>query len=132
MLAPAARPGAGPRMGRPPPGVEVTFRSAEGVTYFLGEVARQELCLEPDSGCAEPPVTLAWPNGERQRLLRVERGAARPGDVADVGFMGQGFRLVDGPADRSAQVLTILEQLVALNKSAKDNPAPGVVTLVGR
>ncbi|MEO7026195.1 MAG: hypothetical protein ABI056_01425, partial [Caulobacteraceae bacterium] len=124
MLGPAPS-----RAGRSP-GIEATFRSAEGVTYFLGEVARQELCLEPDENCRESPI-LVGPAIGGQHLLRVERGGPQRGDVAAVSYLGQGFRLPGGADDRSAQVLTILGQLLDLNKSAKDNPAPSVVTLVG-
>lgn len=115
-----------------PAGIEATFRSAEGVTYFLGEIVRQQLCLEADEDCREPPIAVGGgPGWPAQTLLRVERGAGRAGDVADIAYLGQAFRLRGGANDRSAQVLTILGELVNLNKSAKDNPAPSVVTLVG-
>jgi hypothetical protein len=114
----------------------VSLRSAEGVTYYLGELLRQQLCLQGDGGCAESAPRLVMVRNEAHDdtptpLFEAAMRTPRPSDLLTVRYLGRSFCLAGDQGDRSAQVLTILGQLVNLNKSAKDNPSPNVVTLVG-
>ncbi len=115
----------------------VSLRSAEAVTYYLGEVLRQQLCLDADGRCRDPVSRLVMVRSDAHDdpptpLFEAAMRAPRPHDLVAVRYMGQTICVAGDKADRSAQVLTILGQLLNLNKSAKDNPAPNIVTLVGR
>ena len=114
----------------------VSLRSAEAVTYYLGELVRQQLCLQADGRCDQPTPRLVMVRNEAHDdtptpLFEVARRSPRPRDLVAVRYLGESFCVAGDQDDRSAQVLTILGQLVNLNKSAKDNPAPNIVTLVG-
>ncbi len=114
----------------------VSLRSAEGVTYYLGEVLRQQLCLDADGRCGDFAPRLVMVRSDTHDdaptpLFEAAQRSPRPHDLVAVRYMGKSFSLAGDQGDRSAQVLTILGQLVNLNKSAKDNPAPNIVTLVG-
>jgi hypothetical protein len=114
----------------------VSLRSAEGVTYYLGEVLRQQICLDGDGRCGgfSPRLVLVRSDvhdDDPTPLFEAVKRPSRPHDLVAVRYMGQTFCVSGGDGDRSAQVLTILGQLVNLNKSAKDNPSPNIVTLVG-
>jgi hypothetical protein len=117
-------------------GLVVTLRSAEGVTYYLGEVLRQEICLDGSGECRDfTPRLIMVRNGSRDDpptpLFEAVKRSPNRRDLVAVRYMDQMFCLPGDQSDRSAQVLTILGQLVNLNKSAKDNPASNIVTLVG-
>ena len=114
----------------------VSLRSAEAVTYYLGEVLRQQLCLDADGRCGDYASRLVMVRSDVHDdaptpLFEAAMRNPRPQDLVAVRYMGQSFCVAGDQADRSAQVLTILGQLLNLNKSAKDNPAPNIVTLVG-
>ncbi len=114
----------------------VTLRSAEGVTYYLGELLRQQLCLGGGGGCdgSGPREVMVRSDAYDETptpLFEAAMRPPRPHDLVTLRYMGESFCLAGDQSDRSAQVLTILGQLVNLNKSAKDNPAPNIVTLVG-
>ena len=114
----------------------VSLRSAEAVTYYLGEVVREQLCLDGDGRCGDFASRRVMVRSDVHDdaptpLFEVAMRSPRPRDLVAVRYMGQSFSVAGGQDDRSAQVLTVLGQLLNLNKSAKDNPAPNIVTLVG-
>jgi hypothetical protein len=114
----------------------VSLRSAEAVTYYLGEVLRQQLCLDANGRCGDFASRLVMVRSDVHDdaptpLFVAALRAPRPRDLVAVRYMGQTICVAGDEANRSAQVLTVLGQLLNLNKSAKDNPAPNIVTLVG-
>lgn len=98
-------------------------RSTEGVIYYLGEITRHQL-----SG---PDQTVMVRGGGDRPLFVVHRGLVA-GALTQVTFMGQTYAIAADNEERTTQVLSLLTQLISLNKSAKDLPATNVFTIVGR
>lgn len=136
--------------------LELQPRSTQEVVYALGEIARCQLHLDPKVGCragdpliqrerdakadAESPIL-------RDTLFRVRTTeelplpsqAARSPSGAKTDYIhvsahygSQDYFVVMDPSgsDRSGQVLSIVSQLLALNRSAKDFPTPSVIPLL--
>ena len=128
-------------------GLKAEPRSTEGVIYFLGEIARcEEFDLKgrpnwKQPECKTPPTiwvdypdprsdTLFQIRERKDALAQVDKRAsdivsARWGDDADVAVV-----LDPTGRDRSSQVLRVVSQLLALNRSAKDFPTPSVLPLI--
>lgn len=107
----------------------LTTRSVEGVIQFLGEMVRTEL------GIGDRPATsLAIPmgGGREFRLFRMVRGIpSRPG--AWVTYAGEVYGIeVDptGEQDSSSRVIQMLTDLLALQSSAKNLPAPNIISVI--
>ena len=126
---------------------EIVFktRSVEGVIYFLGEIARAELhpgdpSAKPfvpwlptaprQQGTESPPTSTC--NVARDILFSIDH-VAMPGAIS-TNYEGTNYSVpVDlAGCDRSAQVLEIVAQLLALNSSAKDLPTPNIIPLITR
>lgn len=110
-------------------GLVFTIRSAEGIIYHLGEIARGELGIAADR--AVPPPLVITALGE-DRLFDVRhscRGAPREIGIA---FAGARYCIGIDPTgeDRSAEVMELVLQLLALENSAKNLPAPGVISIL--
>jgi hypothetical protein len=108
-------------------------RSVEGVIYYLGEWARSELGLgEP---AATPIVTYTNPQGEAGEniLFQIGRGTGR-GSSIDTAYQGSDYHINVDPTghDRTSQVMELVTELLALNNSAKDLPAPSVLPVITR
>jgi hypothetical protein len=133
--------------------VQVQPRSTEGIVYFLGEIARCDLRLDKLSVCDVPKVYVPYrPEGQsREDILfavsstKVAQPSAKesgeaapekdpPPQFIDVDWSGQRYTVLVDPTavDRSGQVLRVVTQLLALNRSAKDFPAPAVVPIISR
>jgi len=131
--------------------VQVQPRSTEGIIYFLGEIARCNLALDPLSVCNTLPTVFVDyrkpPQSSEDVLFAVStkklKQAPAQGEPASsnaathliaVDWSGERYTVnVDASAvDRSGQVLRIVTQLLALNRSAKDFPAPAVVPIISR
>ena len=121
--------------------VQVEPRSTEGIIYYLGEIGRCEMGLDTTSACVTPTLKVGYrPAGAPEDILfTVKRGdASRPSlaesdaDTVAVNWAGSRYSVPIDPSaqDRSGQVLRVLTQLVALNRSAKDFPAPAVVPII--
>ena len=69
-------------------------------------------------------------NGRREILFKIETGAGR-GSSIGTSFDGIEYHIDIDPSghrDRSAQVLGLVMELLALNTAAKELPAPSVIT----
>lgn len=121
--------------------IKVHPRSTEGVIYFLGEIARCELMLNPYVECkSHTPsfqaesneVTLfnVW-NGEATDSPSTLSPKVKPRYITIV-LDGENYTVAIDPTghDRTGAVLGIVTQLLALNRSAKDFPAPSVIPLI--
>jgi hypothetical protein len=112
-------------------------RSTEGMIYFLGEIARCSLRLDSLSLCSIPTIRVPYHKTD-DVVFAVSKGDPEPTPaedrlrVIDVTWSGDRYTVnVDPTAvDRSGQVLRIITQLLALNRSAKDFPAPAVVPII--
>jgi len=115
-------------------------RSTEGIIYYLGEIARCNLQLDDQSACTTTPkVHTGYRAGDDDDLFKlspspVDRSSpseSKSGAI-EVDWTGARYRVDMDPKakDRSGQVLRVLTQLVALNRSAKDYPTPAVVPII--
>lgn len=109
--------------------LKITPRSTEGIIYFLGEIARVELGLS-----GEPAYTpkIRVREDEEDTLFALRRESADPS--LTVAYGGAPYSIAADPRNRdhSGQVLDLVLQLLALNSSAKDLPAPNIITIPGR
>jgi hypothetical protein len=108
--------------------LEISTRSTEGIIYFLGEIARGELNLTGEKLFVP---TLRF-DKEEDTLFALRRG--RADESLSVAYEGVDYTVVTDPSarDHSSQVLDLVQQLLALNSSAKDLPAPNIITVIGR
>jgi hypothetical protein len=107
-----------------------TIRSTLGIIYYLGEISRGNLRLVDAAGFVEP--ILSFPGSDKpDRLVNLRKATGDP--ALTVGYEGTDYSVpVDpGYSDHSSQVLDLVEQLAALNSSAKDLPSSSVVNLIG-
>ena len=118
--------------------LQITLRSVEGIIYYLGEIAREELGLQTriGTGAPVPPFTPMIrvdvpPQSYSQSLFRIEPVGAGTQTLTAV-FQGTrfGVRLSPSGDDRSTQVMELVLEALALNNSAKDQPAPSVITIL--
>ena len=118
--------------------LQITLRSVEGIIYYLGEIAREELGLQTriGTGARVPPFTPMIrvdvpPQSYSQSLFRIEPVGAGTQTLTAV-FQGTryGVRLSPSGDDRSTQVMELVLEALALNNSAKDQPAPSVITIL--
>jgi hypothetical protein len=137
--------------------VQFQPRSTEGIIYFLGEIARCELHLDPSPPCLHTPtvhVRYRSADDAEDSLFSVCEGtdceaeqkagssetagptteskSAPSAERITVAWNGMPVAVTIDPTakDRSGQVLRVLTQLVALNRSAKDYPAPAVLPVI--
>jgi hypothetical protein len=111
--------------------IVITTRSVEGMLYYLGEWARGELQVGGQGGVGPPMVRTDAGMDE----LFVIRRSCSPGmpSIAAPYFGGQYCIEIDPSGqDRSAEVMEIALQLFALNNSAKDLPAPNVISVLSQ
>jgi hypothetical protein len=136
--------------------VQFQPRSTEGIIYYLGEISRCEL-LDKSPPCRQTPtvhVRYRPPGQDEDSLFTIcklkeceakrekdaSEAAEAPADSSDtpsperiqVAWNGQEYAVPIDPTakDRSGQVLRLLTQLLALNRSAKDYPAPAVLPVI--
>jgi hypothetical protein len=113
-------------------------RSVEGIYLYLGEMARTELGLNgraptnlPDpSGGAETRFSVNDPARGPVYLFKVDQRFASGADIG-ISFGGSSYAVAVDPtaADASSQVIQILSDLQALKSSAKNLPAPSVISV---
>lgn len=114
--------------------IDLTLRSVEGVLYYLGEYIRRD----------KPPVLLdGTPGvlgcGERcLPILRVLPVGEVPADIRFVHVDYRGTRyavplsgdVLNGDGGRSSQSISLVQQLLNLNRSSKDLPATPLVRVI--
>jgi hypothetical protein len=103
-------------------------RSVEEMFHFLGEIVRTELGL-----AGSDSASLAIPSSDKPdfRLFHVERRLPI-GDEPWAMINGQIFVIaidVTGQYDASSRVLQLLTDLLALQSSAKNLPAPNLIAI---
>lgn len=119
--------------------ISLKTRSVEGVISYLGEIARFELNLGDDgvpisSGSNRPGAEVTIDGHSTKVPLFSIAGVPGAHKTLAVSYLGNEFYVPVSPTgdDRSGQVLQILGGLMALNKAAKDLPAPTIVPLISR
>ncbi len=108
-----------------------TLRSVEQIFLYLGEIVRTELSLggEPNPLVVNPK-DIDPKNPVPAYLFRVEQRMPRNGEIS-ANFHGNIFTVTADPTgtDASSQVVAILTDLLALQSSAKNLPAPNVIAV---
>jgi hypothetical protein len=128
----AATPASSGHSPTPPssPAQELTMTtmSVEQLIYYLGEVARAQLGL---NGPPTPCRMIATDRANSVCLFRLQAGPPPPGAIAAT-YDGKSYAIQVDPSgsDRSSQVLELVSQLLALNNSAKDLPAPSIIPVI--
>lgn len=108
--------------------VKFTPRSVEEIFGFLGEMTRRELGL-----AGKPPFPMEVPDGHGGwlSLFLVQRSPSSPQYFAATLDNESFFAAVDPSGrDRSSRVIQLLTDLLALNSSAKNLPAPSAIPLI--
>lgn len=131
---------------KPTVSVDFFIRSPEGILYYLGQHMRveeeqgvmPEICVQGNlqpifnavggAGCGQGIVSVRY-DDERYVIPREarEHAACAAGEDAK-----RRFSPVACVAGRSMQSLSLLNQLIALQKSAKDLPGTGLIRTVGQ
>jgi len=110
-------------------------RSTYGVIYYLGEIVREK--LYPDSWSKSKYVQTETSVGSESpadvplfKLDQVAPGLDTTQFLA-VDYDGHTYEVPDSGDNQTYEVLDIVTELIALNKSSKDLPASSVITAVG-
>ena len=105
------------------------LRSPEAVIYYLGELVRAD--LEGDSeGVRYTPTTRINPlEGPAVPIFKVHAGAL-PEAFVSVAFDGAEYSVVSLPGDRSSHSLTLVSQLVGLQKEASELPITAPIHVI--
>jgi hypothetical protein len=131
------------KCARPPQTITIFLRSPEGVQYYLGELVRVALrkAAEGRPNILSANVCGRRGNASRETLLFDVR-RLRPADRSplEVEFEGERYGVPEEPAgadefrqcdaESTMHVLSFVSQLLALQRSARDLPATGVVHVV--
>lgn len=107
--------------------LNMTARSVEQLIYYLGEIARGQLGW---NGPPKPCPLVATGSGAAC-MFRLRAGPGLPGAIS-AAYDGASYAIAVDPTgrDRSSQVLGLVSQLLALNNSAKDLPAPSIIPVI--
>jgi hypothetical protein len=102
--------------------VNFTIRSVEGIISFLGEVVQSN----------RPLQAYTTPRGGPKIDIFTASELPPEGPSISASVDGQTYYVkVDATGkDMSSRVLQLLSELIALNNSAKDLPAPNVITVI--
>jgi hypothetical protein len=125
---PSTEQGSDARSQRAGQGITLRTRSLEGMFYFLGEMVRTELGLATGEG-----ASLAIPLSRETEFhfFRIERRLPSVGDPW-VTYNGQVFTISVDPSgqhDASSRIVQLLTDLLALQSSAKNLPAPNLIAI---
>ena len=97
-------------------------RSVEGIIFFLGEIVQSKV-----------PLTISnSPEGGGTTVIFTASEQTPAGPSISAAVDGRTYYVnVDATdVDKSSRVLQLLSELIALNNSAKDLPAPNVITVI--
>ena len=107
--------------------IGITTRSPDGMLYYMGEVARALLPLDP--GQMPQQVELRGDNGKQLALLSLVNG-----DLSDpavrVSYRGTTYSVPRGGDHVTMQAFELLEQVFALYNRASSAPSTTAVTVV--
>jgi hypothetical protein len=110
----------------------IFLRSTEGIFYYLGQLMRFQNLSDP-----KPKILVSDPEGLRKKEVVVffATAAGRVAGEGEVEVSHGGVKYIIpknlGVEHRSMAVLSLLNQLIGLNKSRAETPTTGVVTVAG-
>ncbi len=120
-------------------GITIYFRSPHAMLYYLGEIVRAENRTE------NPYIPMIDVSHNRSGVLPARLFYARKATDEDVtpcvsvDYEGTRYVIPGDPdpdegycTDRSMQVLSLVSQLIGLQKTSEEAPATGVVSVIGR
>jgi hypothetical protein len=120
--------------------ISIKLRSTEQIIYYLGQIARHELGMgrfadissEAKIGKCEKvfEIPISVDGRTCARLFTVSRARLSPAISFD--YLGSTYYVPISATgeDRSGQVMEIATQILNVNKSSKDFPAPSVIPVV--
>lgn len=110
-----------------------SVRSTFQIIYYLGEVVRQQ--LQPDSynSPAYVPMTVVGHENVSVPLFELDEISDRDtsSHFLSVAYDNQTYAVPDNAEGQTSEVMDLVTELIALNKSAKDLPTSSVITAVG-
>ena len=104
-----------------PRAIRMMTRSPEAILYYLGELVRAEHDGDADGVRYIPRTTIDLQEARRAAIFRVRRDEA-PGAFISVDYDGARYSVGSSAADRSAQSLALVAQLISLQKEASELP----------
>lgn len=110
--------------------VAITTRSPDGIVYYLGEVARAAMPIDPRK---QPLIVQVFTSssGAQHPLIGIVKADDSSGDAAArVTFEGADYIVPRGGTDLTMQIFELLQQIFALYNKAPSAPATTAVTVV--
>jgi hypothetical protein len=113
--------------------VAITTRSVEEILYYLGEWTRGELQIDGSGSATIPQIRTGWQGGN-DILFQMRQDCDPLSPHVDASLFGHDYCMDIDPSghDRSSEVMEIVSQLFALNNSAKNLPAPNVISVLSQ
>lgn len=109
---------------------QVFLRSPQGMLYFLGRIARTFTQEGYGSiGALESPRVFKRKKEEGVPLFEVSKGAAAGDAAVSVTYQGETFSIPAGPKHLSMMALSLISQVIALQKDPKSIPKPNIINL---
>lgn len=108
--------------------IEIEFRSVQGVLYYLGEYIRAGHCPYLTTGSNGAPIFVAASSSWHSSCAGDD--AQKSDSVIAASLDGARYWIPRNRAGRSLQVLTLVEQLLNLQKSADARPTTQTVRVV--
>lgn len=119
-----------------PDKILVSTRSVQGIFQFLGEIARLQLRSAKDADATTEDFAVMDGNATWRKIWPFRIVFGRPADAAmTISYEGEAYSILkdrSGATDQSTRVVQLLTDLLALQSSAKDLPAPNLISITGR
>ncbi|NQT01466.1 MAG: hypothetical protein HQ580_05560, partial [Planctomycetes bacterium] len=117
----------------------VYLRSPEAILYYLGEILRAENSTEDLNDPNIPKIDVSHDRSGASLARLFYAREATDNDIApcvSVDYEGTKYVIPGDPdgygTDRSMHVLSLVSQLIGLQKKSEEVPSTGVVSVIGR
>lgn len=108
--------------------INLYVRSPEAIVYYMGELIRA--CLDKDAKgetfCATTKV-----GSNEEKIFNVVRGAGEKSFLS-VKYDGEDYAVTSGPNDRSFHTLSLISQLISLQKEAAELPQTAPIRVISQ
>jgi hypothetical protein len=110
--------------------IRMMVRSPEAILYYLGELVRAEQEGDVD-GVRYTPTTRISPLREGpEPIFKINAGEV-PSAFVTVEYDAERYSVASGPGDRSSHSLTLISQLIGLQKEASELPITAPIRVIG-
>lgn len=107
-------------------------RSPQAILGYMGELVRAEQDGGAQSVRYTPTTAVEWQHGRSLPIFRVSRGDARGEAFVSVEYEGERYSVSSEAGDLSSQSLSLISQLIALQKEASEIPITAPIRLIGQ